>query len=39
MNKIIKDTSMKEKEPAGYPLSGSGGDERKDAVAKSRDKT
>jgi hypothetical protein len=35
MNEMIKDTSMK----VGYPLSGHGGDERKDAAAENRDET
>jgi hypothetical protein len=39
MNEMIKDTSMKEKDPVGYPLSGHGGDERKDVAAESRDET
>jgi hypothetical protein len=39
MNEMIKDTSTKEKEPVGYPLSGHGGDERKDMAAESRDET
>ena len=36
---MIKDTSTKEKKPVGYPLSGRGGDERKDVAAESRDET
>jgi hypothetical protein len=39
MNEMIKDMSTKEKEPVGYPLSGHGGDERKDVAAESRDET
>jgi hypothetical protein len=39
MNEMIKDMSTKEKEPAGYSLSGHGGDKRKDVVAESHDKT